>query len=224
MLSLACQSLSSVLQTSKDSYPALLISLQPHSFLEGLGKHRKLYTSVDWMQAKYYETTNAVRVGLKLVYFTRGPSGILISVFDTSLQKWVSSKEFPWLSDADGWNYELYYQTISIVAMNLKMYIYARASLGSNIAEYDSNAGTLTYFPSSSYLCNGDGFTTPEYYRTVRIAAVGSLLYISARDPLGIHLASFEPSTSTWTVLPTFTQFIMTNTEWVTFGYYTTFK
>ena len=185
---------------------------------------RKLYTTADFTQPKYYETTSAVQVGVYIIYFTRGPEGILISQFDTGLQKWVKAKEFNWLSDADGWGLEQFYGTICVVAMNLKMYVYARATWGSNIAEYDPETGSLSNYPFSSYLCDADGFTNPIYYKTVRMAAVGSLLYVSARDLAGIHLASFNPSTSIWSILPTFTQVIMTTVQWATFGYYTTFR
>lgn len=114
---LTCQLLASALPTSRSYFPPLLLTPQrPPSHL-GFEKWRSLYTLVDWTQAKYYETTKSVQVGLKLVYFTRGPSGILLSVFDTTLQKWVSSQEFPWLSDADGWDLEKHYQTICVAEM-----------------------------------------------------------------------------------------------------------
>lgn len=91
--------------------------------------------------------------------------------------------------------------------------MYERRSEGSSIAEYKPNVGELLYLLSDT-----DGFTTPEYYRIVLIAEVGSLLYINARDPLGIHLASFNLHN-----IIIFTQSILTNTEWMTFGYYTRF-
>jgi len=186
---------------------------------------RKLYTTADFTQANYYDTTSAVQVGVYIIYLTRGPLGLLISQFDTELQKWVKSKEFPGLNDAD-WGTEAYYGTICIAAMNLKMYVHARAYWGSNIWEYDPETGSLSnYYPSTFLTDAVDSFTTPKYYKTIRMAAVGSLLYVSARGLTCIRLASFNPATLAWTVLSTFTEtIIMTTTLWDYSEFYSTFR
>jgi len=223
-LFVSCQCSSSAIPTPGNVFSALQTSFRLHKPSLDLEKRRKLYSYVDWTQPKYYETTKTLQVGHKIVYFTRGSDGVLIAVFDTSVQKWVSSKEFNWLSDAGGWNKEKHYEAICIAEMGLKMYVYGRGVRKSVMAVYDLDTAILTTFPLYPYLRDADGFDIPAHYRTIRMAAVGSLLYVSARNPSGIHLASFDPSTGLWTILPTFTQFIMTDQFWATFGYYTTLR
>lgn len=51
-------------------------------------------------RAEYYETTISFQVRVCVIYFTRGPGGVLIAQFDTDLQKWVKTMEFNWSGDA----------------------------------------------------------------------------------------------------------------------------
>lgn len=106
---------------------------------------------------------------------------MLISAFDVSLQKWVSSQEFPWLSDASGWAQAGKYETVRLAGVGTKVYIYARGNVASELIVYDPNTFLLSPLPSFPFLPDSDGYTNPAYYLTICMSAVGVFLYISSR-------------------------------------------
>lgn len=185
--------------------------------------HRQLYTSLDWTQPQYYTTVKVVAAEDKIVHFTRGSEGVLVSMFDTTLQKWTISREYAWMQDSQAWVYEKYYGTIYLVPVGSKVYIFGRAGISTRLTSFDTLTSLFRNFPGFAYLTDSEGFFNPVYYKTIRVAAVGTSIYISARDSTGIRLACCNTLTSTWSLLPTLNQFT-DNAIWTQEKYYLTFQ
>lgn len=183
---------------------------------------RVLYGAVDWTLPCYYETTQAVQAGNRLVHLTRGPNGVLVSTFDTIQQKWVSSKEFAWAEDVHGWCQSPYFQTISMVALDSNVYLYTRWILGSLLVKFDPATATFTSFPNIGYFADAYGYVSPPYCWTIRVAALGSCIYVTGMGNGFFDLVAFDTLTSTWSSLPSLVDPLIL--AWTQPMYYETFQ
>ena len=116
-----------------------------------------------------------------------------------------------------------FYTPTCLVAVGSKVYIYVRGSSHSQIASYDVDTSAFATLPTFNFLRDVDGYTNAAFYKTIRAAAVGSSIYISARDNTGIRLASFNTITRGWSLLPTLSQFL-SDAVWTQEQYYSTFQ
>lgn len=194
-----------------------------HNGIRSPGTSRRLYANVDWTAQQYYQTNSAVVIGSKVYYFTRGPDALFLEEFDTVTSTWRSLPPYSWLTDLQGWNVPVRYETIRIAAVGGLIYVYGRGETGACLSAYDPVGNTWALQPSFAFLRDIDGFTAQQYFRTVRLASQGLVLYLLGRNSSGFLFASYNTNTQVWTLLPSPGQFT-DEAIWSQEKYYASFR
>lgn len=184
---------------------------------------RRLYTTVDWTAPQYYSTNSAVVLGNKVYYFTRGPDAVFFAEFDTVTSEWRALQPYSWLTDQQGWDVPIRYETIRLAAVGSEIYVYGRGESGTCLCAYDPVANVWTMQPQFAFLRDVDGFAVQKYARTVRLASLSPVLYLLARNSSGFLFASYHTGSQVWTLLSSPGQFT-DDLIWSQEKYYASFR
>jgi len=78
-----------------------------------------------------------VALGCKLYYLARGPNGLYFSEFNTVSSTWRVLAPYSWLTDVQGWDAPMRYETIRLVAAGSRIYVYGQGEVGTCLSAYD---------------------------------------------------------------------------------------
>ena len=201
----------------------LHVSLALSSSVSHTTQTRLLYANINWGSAQYYTPSTAVVLGTKLYYFTKGPDQLYFTEFDSVTRTWRPLTPYSWLTDLQGWDMPMRYESIRIATASSLIYVYGRGETGTCLSAFNPATEVWTLHPQFPFLRDVDGFTAPQYYRTVRLIAIGSVLYLFARSASDILLSSYDTAAQTWTLHSSPGAFT-NDSIWSVYMYYSTFK
>ena len=156
---------------------------------------------------KYYETIRVVSIGQKLYVFARGQGILFLASFNTTTNVWEMLPGFELFTDISGFGQPQYYETIRVITVGQKLYVFARGQGMLYLASFDALTKVWELLPGFAHLTDSCGFGDPKYYETIRVVSIGQKLYVFARGQGILFLASFNTTTNVWEMLPGFELF-----------------
>ncbi len=152
-----------------------------------------------WNSRMYYQTIQCVTTGACMVLIGRTADGIDTFKFDPLNNAWTLwTTASPAWNDKGGWSSPRYFSTIQCVAAGNTFYLIGRGSNGIRTFKLGESGTSWTEVPTEILFSDAAGWGYPEYYSTIRVAAVGSRLYLVARGSAGIHTYCLDTETNTW--------------------------
>jgi hypothetical protein len=153
-----------------------------------------------WSNPSNYSTLQAAPAGNRLYLVARTSTGI--STWHLNGNDWVRvASQNPGWSSAANWNVAKYYSTIKLVPVGSSLFLLGRANGGIHTWYFNKNSsggGSWTQVQSNKPPWSDVlGWRHERFYSTIRAAALGSSLYLTARASTGIQTWRLSNSSAT---------------------------
>ena len=154
---------------------------------------------------KYYSTIQVVILGDSFYLLGRSPDGLEIYQYNTVTGSWSQKQTLPDLSDENGWGVPEQYSTIRAVALQDKIWVFARGEFGLGVYEFDPSTNSWTNKQALTSLSDANGWDAVEYYSTIQPVLLNDTIAVLARGPDGLEYHTYFPLTDSWTSQETLT-------------------
>ena len=184
-----------------------------------------------WGHPRFWRTIQVVKLGAKLYVWGRGAVAFHLFSFCTKSNSWSILPGLYALGDNAGWSAEQYNDTLQLVVVGHKLYLWGRGRTECVLFSFDTiTSRWVSCIPTSSdtprtYLPLPDaaGWDRPQHYHTARVVAIGPIIYVWVRGMLECQLHSFDTHTLLWKQLPSLVAFLDQD-GWDQPKYYTTIQ
>jgi len=131
----------------------------------------------------------------------RGTQHFFVERYNPSTVSWTALSTQSFMTDAGDWAKRMYYSTIRLIAIQDKIYVFARGTINIHFSTYSlsTNSWTIEYF---FWLGDSGGWGNAQYYETIRLTELDGQLFVIARGAHVLHIGEFNPTTTKWMFPP----------------------
>ena len=184
-----------------------------------------------WGHPRFWRTIQVVKLGTKLYVWGRGAVAFHLFSFCTVSNSWSTLPGLFALGDNAGWSAEQYNDTLQLVVVGHKLYIWGRGSTDCVLFYFDTiTSRWVSCIPTSLdgprcwlSLPDAAGWDRPQHYHTARVVTLGPVIYVWVRGILECQLHSFDTRSWRWEQLPSLVAFLDQD-GWDQPKYYTTIQ
>lgn len=188
-----------------------------------LNGFKAMEESLGWSVEQYFSTIATAVIGRKIIVFGRFRHSLQLFSYDTVSLTWTALPTFERMSDASGWYHPQYFETIRMVTIGSKLYIFGRGAAYLHMFSFDMLSESWAQHPGMREMADNQGWSAPRYRKTIRVVPIGTKIFIFGRGSQSLHLISFDTEQNTWTTLPGLEQ--MSDADgWLQPEYYETLR
>lgn len=190
-----------------------------------------LRDSDGWDHRRFWRTIQVVKLGTKLYVWGRGAVTFHIFSFCTISNAWEDLPGLYALGDNAGWSADQYNDTLQLVVVGHKLYLWGRGRTDCVLFSFDTitkcweSCIPANIFGLRNWLALPDaaGWDRMQHFHTIRVVAIGLVIYVWVRGMLECQLHSFDTRTRRWDQLPSLVAFLDQD-GWDQAKYYSTIQ